>query len=93
MSSKKIPKEVLDSLEESAKALTSLEIKEFMNELDIMLGNLRKKYEDNVAIAESFRKLLRKLCKHEKTTYYPDASGNNDSCFTCDYCGLEKKRF
>ncbi len=36
---------------------------------------------------------VRRSCKHTKTTYHPDASGNNDSWYTCDVCGLEKKYF
>ena len=36
---------------------------------------------------------VRKTCKHDKLTYHPDPSGNNDSCQTCDICGIEKRRF
>jgi hypothetical protein len=27
-------------------------------------------------------------CKHKKETYIPDASGNNDSYYECQTCGL-----
>jgi hypothetical protein len=30
---------------------------------------------------------LTKRCSHHETTYYPDASGNNDSETLCDICG------
>jgi hypothetical protein len=51
-----------------------------MNELDV---NFRAKRDE-------LRKILRKSqleCKHEHTTYYPDASGNNDSWDECNFCG------
>ena len=28
-----------------------------------------------------------KICLHEHSTYFPDASGNNDSWTECDECG------
>ena len=30
-----------------------------------------------------------KKCKHSKTTFHPDPSGNNDSFTECDVCGKE----
>lgn len=30
--------------------------------------------------------LFQSSCKHAKTTYYPDPSGNNDSFTSCDLC-------
>ena len=30
---------------------------------------------------------LQKACLHKATTYYPDASGGNDSETVCDVCG------
>lgn len=32
---------------------------------------------------------IQKTCLHQLTTYYPDASGNNDSSTVCDICGKE----
>lgn len=40
------------------------------------------------ALKASLRE-AQKQCKHEKTTYHPDPSGNNDSYTECDYCGAE----
>jgi hypothetical protein len=48
--------------------------------------NAMKELDENISE-------VRKLCSHSSTTYHPDPSGNNDSCYTCDICGLEKKRF
>ena len=46
------------------------------------------------AIAKLNRELvnIRGECKHVKRTYHPDPSGNNDSSYTCDACGLETRR-
>ena len=38
------------------------------------------------------RRALMGECKHEKRTFHPDPSGNNDSCYSCDACGLETRR-
>lgn len=38
------------------------------------------------AIQEKWRE-LKSECPHLETTYYPDASGNNDSETTCNICG------
>jgi len=35
---------------------------------------------------------LQKQCPHLETTYYPDASGNNDSEHICDLCGRRAHR-
>lgn len=35
---------------------------------------------------------LRKICQHEELTFHPDPSGNNDSCYICDWCGKEARR-
>lgn len=32
---------------------------------------------------------IQSTCNHLSTTYYPDASGNNDSSTVCDLCGKE----
>lgn len=32
---------------------------------------------------------LQEQCPHPKSTYYPDASGNNDSWSECELCGKE----
>lgn len=32
---------------------------------------------------------LRKICPHITHTFYPDASGNNDSDYVCNDCGKD----
>lgn len=54
---------------------------------------LEELYDNNRRTINARIADIRKKCTHPKTTYHPDPSGNNDSCFTCDVCGLEKKRF
>lgn len=73
--------------------LTGPKIKELIVLHELMIEEIEQKSSDEI---RSFRKRishLRSLCKHEQTTYHPDPSGNNDSCYTCDSCGLEKRRF
>lgn len=54
---------------------------------------LEELYTMNKRVINSRIADIQKKCPHPKTTYYPDASGNNDSCYVCNVCGLEKKRF
>ncbi len=39
----------------------------------------KKIYDYNIA-------LIREDCKHEKTKFFPDPSGNNDSFIECQIC-------
>ena len=48
---------------------------------------------ENIEKLREIQRHIRTVCDHSETTFYPDASGNNDSCYVCDICGLEKKRF
>jgi len=32
---------------------------------------------------------VRAKCPHIETSYFPDASGNNDSYYQCKWCGAE----
>jgi len=52
---------------------------------------LNKKFiEDRKQIQERIKGIQRE-CQHYETTYYPDASGNNDSCYCCAACKSEMK--
>lgn len=53
------------------------------------LEQLEKDYIWAVASSKSRWTIIRENCKHQSTKYYPDASGNNDSCTICDICGEE----
>ncbi len=51
-----------------------------------------EKLLDTLAALNMQEREIRDRCKHTKTTYHPDASGNNDSSNTCDICGREVPR-
>lgn len=54
-----------------------------------------KAVEFHVRERKEIGELLRaeqKQCKHESTTYHPDASGNNDWEDECNLCGKRGKR-
>lgn len=68
-------------------------IKEQIYDLEIKINKLYYSYQLEKRKFKEQISLLRNLCNHENTTYHPDPSGNNDSCYTCDECGIEKKRF
>lgn len=70
-----------------------------LDDQEKLAADIQKHYEDeeqmttrhdNEAI-ESIKRvnILKLRCPHYETTYYADASGNNDSSDTCDLCGLE----
>jgi uncharacterized coiled-coil DUF342 family protein len=46
-------------------------------------------FDIKIDIINSQIKSIKEECVHELTTYYPDASGNNDSFYECDICGKE----
>lgn len=48
---------------------------------------------DNIEKLREIQIHLRTICDHSERSFYPDPSGNNDSYYVCDICGLEKKRF
>lgn len=68
-------------------------IKEQIYDLEIKINKLYYSYQLEERKFKEQISLLRNLCNHENTTYYPDLFGNNDSCHICNDCGLEKKRF
>lgn len=68
-------------------------IKEQIHDINLKLDEQYAEYLIEMKRLKSQISILRSLCNHKKTTYHPDQSGNNDTCYTCDECGLEKKRF
>jgi len=53
---------------------------------------LRTEFENNLKTIRKNLNYLTKQCKHSSITWYPDPSGNNDSCEVCSICGAEAKR-
>lgn len=68
-------------------------IKEKIEILNKQIAQARLEHDTIVGVLRAKINEIRKTCPHINTTYHPDPSGNNDSCYTCDECGLEKKRF
>ena len=61
-------------------------------DVETEMYELDQKYHENLrALREKLRR-VRDSCPHEDREYYPDASGNNDSCYVCKACGKEMKR-
>lgn len=56
------------------------------------IAKAQKQYEATKQQLQSQLKACQKDCPHFLTTYYPDASGNNDSWTECDICGAEVRR-
>ena len=73
--------------------LTGPKIKELIVLHQLIIDEIERKRLDDIKTVRRDISHLRSLCKHEQTTYHPDPSGNNDSCYTCNFCGLEKRRY
>lgn len=73
--------------------LTPDMIRQLIEVNELTIEKIEQEKKESIALVRKDTRYIRSLCKHEKTTYHPDPSGNNDSCYTCDICGLEKRRF
>ena len=65
------------------------EIKRIINSIGMRKNRIMEEYKEKLAQLNKDIVETQKLCPHLETTYYPDASGNNDSETTCDWCGKE----
>ena len=52
----------------------------------------RVRHQKKMAALQNKIIVFQSFCSHPKTTYHPDASGNNDYSYVCDDCGKEGKR-
>lgn len=68
-------------------------LNEEIHELSKEIDSLKIRLEEMERLLDDKVRQFQLTCKHEKTRYYPDPSGNNDSFHSCLDCGLEKKRF
>ena len=50
---------------------------------------IEKQYHNEKLKISAKQKDIQNTCHHEVTEYYPDSSGNNDSCTVCKICGAE----
>lgn len=53
---------------------------------------LTEEHEKAMGELQVSRSEIKANCQHHSTTYYPDASGGNDSSTTCDICGKAVQR-
>lgn len=81
--------ELINSLDNTGREY----IEHIISFLDREVEQLEKLHKQNLKEISKVKRALQNKCKHEETEYCPDASGNNDSCYICLICGLEKKRF
>lgn len=68
-------------------------IKEITYEIELEKERRENNFRESIKKLNKIMSLVQQLCDHSETKYYPDPSGNNDSCHVCQICGLEKKRF
>jgi len=52
----------------------------------------KKRHDKAMAVLNATLAGIRSRCPHPDVTYYPDASGNNDSFEVCELCGAEAHR-
>jgi len=69
------------------------QIKELRYEIELEKERRENNFRESIKKLNRIMSLTQQLCDHSEVKYYPDASGNNDSCYVCQICGLEKKRF
>lgn len=70
-----------------------MDIKEQIDYLKDRLEDIKIDYQNKRSRINREIKSIQNSCDHDSITYHPDPSGNNDSSYVCDECGLEKKRF
>ena len=58
----------------------------------IWADELEIEFKNNMKTVNKNLSYLMQICKHSSITWYPDPSGNNDSCEVCRICGAEAKR-
>ncbi len=63
-----------------------------MRMMEAKENNLQVDFDEDKQKLQKEKLLIQKECKHYSKTYYPDASGNNDSYTECDVCGKRIQR-
>lgn len=70
-------------------ALKVSKIKSTIEELEQSKIKIKKEYEEKIKFVDKEILDVQKKCPHI-WKYYPDPSGNNDSCYDCLICGKEE---
>ncbi len=68
------------------------EIRQLVRNLATRDRNLEDKHRSDIKELKKHKTEIQAKCNHYSTTYYPDASGNNDSYTECDVCGKELRK-
>ncbi len=70
--------------------MTDEQIKEAIKYEYVAIQQWQILCKEKVDVHKENIKELQKQCSHIREHYYPDPSGNNDSCYVCDVCGKER---
>lgn len=68
------------------------EIKQAVIAYHTTMEELKTRHALEIQMVNDHLKMIRDNCQHNKITYYPDVSGNNDSEYICDICGRHVSR-
>lgn len=68
-------------------------IQDLIYKLELEKEKQEKIFKETIKSLNNLIYSVQKICDHSETIYFPDASGNNDSCYGCLICGIEKKKF
>ena len=83
----------LEAMKFNNPTLTPEKCKSLIDEITVEMQQNHKTYAEKRDLCRKQIKNIQCSCSHPSTTYCPDPSGNNDSSYVCDFCGLEKRRF
>lgn len=53
------------------------------------LDKLKVDFEKRKLVLNELLRTFQDKCPHKSTQYYPDPSGNHDSCTQCNICGKD----
>ena len=71
---------------------TQNKIKNEIEAVHVLMEEADHRHENEIAALQIKIREIQQTCPHPHQTYYPDASGNNDSSYYCDDCGKESHR-
>jgi rubrerythrin len=68
-----------------------LEFKLDIEHLEEIRSDMESRHQRELSELNAKLSVIKKKCPCKVTKYYPDPSGNNDSCYACIVCGREHK--
>lgn len=72
--------------------MTSVEIVSERYRIFKEIADLQARHRDQLRELELQLSELKNKCTEHDWIYYPDPSGNHDSCYCCQHCGKEVRR-